>query len=93
MWLRLTGSFASSKLCYVCGYKKTDLTLAIRHWICPCCKTEHNRDMNAAINLKLNAIKVLSEGQEFMSVEGVEGLAGLALAETGAFDETERCVS
>ena len=49
--------------------------------------------MNAAINLKLNAIKVLSEGQEFMSVEGVEGLAGLALAETGTFDETERCVS
>lgn len=85
--------FASSKLCHVCGYKKTDLTLAIRHWQCPCCKTEHNRDMNAAINLKNNAITVLSEGQEFRSVESVESLVNLALTVTGAFDETERKIS
>lgn len=85
--------FASSKLCHICGYKKTDLTLAIRHWQCPCCKTEHDRDTNAAINLKLNAINILSEGQEFRSVEGVESLASLALAFTGASEETERKIS
>ena len=75
------------------GYKKADLTLAIRHWKCPCCKTEHNRDMNAAINLKNNAINILLEGQEFRSVESVESLANLALILTGAFDETERKIS
>lgn len=85
--------FASSKLCHVCGYKKTDLTLSTRHWICPVCHTEHNRDVNAALNLKLNAIKILSEGQEFRSVEGVEGMTELALVHSGASVETERDVS
>lgn len=85
--------FASSKLCHICGYKKTDLTLSIRHWICPVCHTEHNRDVNAAINLKLNAINILREAEEFRSVEGVEELANLALANFGASVETEREIS
>jgi len=85
--------FPSSKLCHTCGYKKTDLTLSTRHWVCPVCHTEHNRDVNAAINLKLNAIKILSEGQEFRSAEGVEGMAELALVHFGASVETERRVS
>lgn len=37
--------------------------------------------------------KILSEGQEFRSAEGVEGLVRLALAESGASVETERRVS
>jgi putative transposase len=85
--------FASSKLCHICGYKKIDLTLSIRHWICPVCHTEHNRDVNAAINLKLNAIKILREAEEFRSAESVEELANLALAQFGASVETEREVS
>jgi putative transposase len=85
--------FASSKLCHICGYKKTDLTLSVRHWTCPVCHTEHDRDVNAAINLKLNAIKILREAEEFRSAEGVEGLASLALAHFGASVETEREVS
>lgn len=85
--------FPSSKLCHICGYKKTDLTLSIRHWICPVCHTEHNRDVNAAINLKLNAIKILREAEEFRSAEGVEEMAELALTHFGASVETERRVS
>lgn len=37
--------------------------------------------------------KILSEGQEFRSAEGVEELASLALAQFGASVETEREVS
>lgn len=85
--------FPSSKLCHVCGYKKMDLTLSVRHWTCPVCHAEHNRDVNAAINLKLNAINILREAEEFRSVEGVEELASLALAQFGASVETEREVS
>jgi len=85
--------FPSSKLCHICGYKKTDLTLSMRHWTCPVCHTEHNRDLNAAINLKNNAIKILREAEEFRSAEGVEGLVKQALAESGASVETEREVS
>ena len=44
--------FPSSKLCSICGYKKDDLTLKDREWICPCCNTHHDRDLNAAINIK-----------------------------------------
>ena len=44
--------FASSKTCNVCGYVNKDLTISDRSWICPHCGKEHNRDQNAAINLK-----------------------------------------
>lgn len=43
--------FPSSKLCNVCGYKKIDLKLSERDWTCPICNTYHNRDINAAINI------------------------------------------
>jgi putative transposase len=42
----------SSKLCNVCGYHNSNLTLDIREWFCPDCKTKHDRDINAAINIK-----------------------------------------
>jgi putative transposase len=44
--------FPSSKLCSCCGYKKDDLTLKDRFWVCPECNSSHNRDINAAINIK-----------------------------------------
>ena len=44
--------FASSKTCNVCGYVNKDLTIQDRTWLCPRCGKEHNRDQNAAINLK-----------------------------------------
>ena len=42
----------SSKTCSVCGYRKADLTLKDRAWTCPDCGTTHDRDLNAAINIK-----------------------------------------
>jgi len=42
----------SSKICNVCGYHNSNLTLKDREWICPDCKTNHDRDVNAAINIK-----------------------------------------
>ena len=44
--------FASSKTCNICGYVNRDLTIQDRTWLCPRCGKEHNRDQNAAINLK-----------------------------------------
>jgi putative transposase len=52
--------YPSSKLCNVCGYKKTDLTLKDREWVCPQCGTTHDRDHNAALNIKNEGIKILS---------------------------------
>ena len=47
----------SSKTCSVCGYKKDDLKLSDRSWVCPQCGTKHDRDVNAAINIKEMALK------------------------------------
>jgi len=57
--LRIGRFDASSKLCNVCGYKNKELTLDIREWECQDCKTLHDRDKNAAINIKKIALNNL----------------------------------
>lgn len=54
--------FASTKTCNVCGYVNRDLTVADRSWVCPQCGKEHNRDQNAAQNLRDLAMKIITEG-------------------------------
>ena len=45
--------FPSSKRCSDCRYVLPELALSVRKWTCPKCGTYHERDQNAAINLKL----------------------------------------
>ncbi|SES77098.1 putative transposase [Methanococcoides vulcani] len=47
----------SSKICNVCGYHNGEMTLADRKWECPDCSTKHDRDINAAINIKKFALQ------------------------------------
>jgi putative transposase len=44
--------YPSSKTCNCCGHKMKKLPLDIREWDCPNCGTHHDRDINAAINIK-----------------------------------------
>ncbi|WP_375686053.1 RNA-guided endonuclease InsQ/TnpB family protein [Bartonella sp. AP65SXKL] len=48
--------YASSKICHHCGCKIEQLPLSIREWRCSHCGTHHDRDINAAINLKNLAV-------------------------------------
>ena len=44
--------YASSKFCSSCGHKIEDLKLEDRDWVCPVCGEHHDRDVNAARNLR-----------------------------------------
>jgi putative transposase len=48
--------YPSSKTCSCCGYLLEYLALNLRQWTCPGCDANHDRDLNAAINLKNMAV-------------------------------------
>ena len=51
--------YPSSQLCHVCGFQN-DVTkdLSVREWDCPKCGSHHNRDKNAAINIREEARRI-----------------------------------
>lgn len=55
--------FASSKTCSHCGSKKTDLNLSDRTFICPECGFSLDRDLNAAINIEKEGLRILTNSR------------------------------
>ncbi|PAV06581.1 transposase [Arsenophonus sp. ENCA] len=55
--------FPSSKRCSGCGYTLSKLALNVRFWHCPECGSDHDRDINAAKNIKAAGLAVLAHGE------------------------------
>jgi len=55
--------FASSRTCSGCNHRVDTLPLSVRYWTCPVCSIGHDRDVNAAINIRQQGIiKLRAEG-------------------------------
>ncbi len=54
--------YPSSKTCSSCGIVNGDLKLADRNWKCSSCKAEHDRDLNASLNIALEAARNVAGG-------------------------------
>ncbi|MBD2004725.1 MULTISPECIES: RNA-guided endonuclease TnpB family protein [Cyanophyceae] len=64
--------FPSSKLCSNCFYQRCEMPLDVRVWTCPHCATHHDRDGNAAINIRAEGIRMLKADGSAVSAVGGE---------------------
>ena len=62
--------FASTKTCSKCGEVNNSLTLKDRNWECKKCKTKHDRDINSAINIKNEGLRIF--GKELSELKNFE---------------------
>ena len=61
-YIEIDRFFPSSKTCHVCLNRVDNLTLDVRAWTCKHCGTHHDRDVNAAINIRNEALRILALG-------------------------------
>ena len=62
IYLEIGRFFPSSKVCHVCLNQMSSLSLDVRSWECRVCKTKHDRDVNAAINIRDEGLRILALG-------------------------------
>jgi putative transposase len=62
IYLEIGRFFPSSKTCHVCLNQVGSLNLDVRSWTCSNCSTLHDRDVNAAINIRDEGLRLLALG-------------------------------
>lgn len=60
--------YPSSKRCSDCGHVQGEMPLNVRRWVCPECGVEHDRDVNAAINILAAGQAVIASGDDVRPV-------------------------
>ena len=66
--------FPSTKRCSGCGHTLSSLPLSVMNWSCPECGADHDRDHNAATNIKAAGLAVLALG------ENVSGMGSVSVS-------------
>jgi putative transposase len=61
-YIEVNRFFASSKTCSCCMHAQAKMPLEIRMWTCDKCGTRHDRDINAAINIRNEAQRMIAAG-------------------------------
>ncbi|MCD8207527.1 MAG: transposase [Bacteroidales bacterium] len=52
----------TTKRCSSCGHVMDEMSLKVREWTCPKCGAHHDRDVNAAINIKMAGTSAIAGG-------------------------------
>lgn len=53
--------YPSTKTCHCCGCKNDDIDLNTETWDCPECGKHHDRDENAAINIREEGVRIFTD--------------------------------
>lgn len=69
-FVRVDRFFPSSQVCSACGFKDGPKPLAVREWTCGNCDTLHDRDINAARNIRTEGRKVAAGHAETQNACG-----------------------
>ena len=69
--VRASRNFPSTRRCHKCGHVRDKVPLNVRYWTCVC-GAKHDRDINAAINLKAYALATVAAGQAQQDPHGSE---------------------
>lgn len=84
--------FPSSQIHHDCGYRYRALTLGQRLWICPHCGARVDRDLNAAKNirdeaLRMSAVPVVATSAREWPVDGMSDLPRKAVPDEAGMDK------
>ncbi|MGW3106906.1 RNA-guided endonuclease InsQ/TnpB family protein [Streptomyces sp. NPDC001100] len=72
VFTRVDRFFPSSRLCSACGFKDGPKPLDVREWTCQGCGTVHDRDVNAARNIRTEGSKVAAGQAETVNACGAQ---------------------
>lgn len=62
-FIRIDKWFPSSQMCSCCGTVHPEVKdFSIRNWVCPDCGAKHDRDVNAAVNIRNEGIRQFLAG-------------------------------